>query len=90
MAQLLEARYSERILLRRQYANSQTGRGREARVRSILNAFEVSQPEQLSGCSILLVDDVMTTGATLEGCGLALTRHNPCIDLYIATMAVVP
>ncbi len=90
IAERLGACYTERALLRRQYGNSQTRRDRDARVRQVLNAFEVRNPKGLQGCRVLLVDDVMTTGATLEGCGRAFFRQDLGIVLYIATMAVVP
>ena len=90
IAGYLEARYTERHLLRRRFGHSQTREGREVRALNALEAFYVPSPGQLNGCRVLLVDDVITTGATLEGCSNALYRWNAGIELYIATMAVVP
>lgn len=44
----------------------------EERSRELLRAFRVRRPERIAGRRVLLVDDVLTTGATAEGCCRAL------------------
>jgi ComF family protein len=44
----------------------------EERRRNVAGAFEVSRPGEVAGLRVLLVDDVATTGATLDACALAL------------------
>lgn len=46
--------------------------GREARERNLRRAFEVARPRVVAGRRVLLVDDVMTTGATARVCASAL------------------
>ncbi|MEO8302331.1 MAG: phosphoribosyltransferase family protein, partial [Rhizomicrobium sp.] len=46
----------------------------QARRRNVLRAFKVPDPTKVEGRRILLVDDVLTTGATVESCARALKR----------------
>lgn len=78
--------YRPEWLIRRRDTPSQVGREPEARLRNVQDAFAASCPNDLSAYQIFLVDDVVTTGATLACaaqplmergaslCGLALAR----------------
>jgi predicted amidophosphoribosyltransferase len=46
----------------------------KARRRNVQRAFTVPDPARVAGRSILLVDDVVTTGATAQSCARALKR----------------
>jgi ComF family protein len=50
----------------------QTGLGRAERRKNVKGAFAVPKPERVRGLNVLLVDDVMTTGATADSCARAL------------------
>jgi len=52
----------------------QVGLGEADRRRNVRGAFVVTRPELIRGASVLLVDDVMTTGATVDECARALRR----------------
>lgn len=65
---------------------SQTKKDRYQRVQNNSRAFEVAEPALLSGKHILLVDDVLTTGATIEACAAVLLK-DPSIRVSVATLA---
>lgn len=60
------------VLSRVRATPSQVGLGVSERRRNVRGAFAVRRPDGLRGCSVLLVDDVMTTGATADACARAL------------------
>lgn len=51
---------------------SQTTLGRMGRLANMKGAFACKNPSAVKGKTVLLIDDVATTGATLEGCAVAL------------------
>ena len=62
----------EKALVRVRDTGSQTKLGRQARVTNMFGAFEVKTPVAVQGKTVLLIDDVATTGSTLEACAQAL------------------
>lgn len=63
-----------KALKRTRFTESQTGFTREQRRDNLRGAFAVSDPARVRGRSILLVDDVLTTGATANECSRILLR----------------
>lgn len=71
---MLHLPIEEELLTRRRGKGTQTHRKKEERWRAMKELFEVPDPTQVAGRRILLVDDVLTTGATLVHAGKALAR----------------
>jgi ComF family protein len=72
LAQTEDRQY--RSLLRRHGQAHQVGATRKQRKQQLESAFTVKKRHQLAGRHILLIDDVLTTGATLESAATALKR----------------
>ncbi len=73
-------------LLRITHDKSLTGMKRMQRVETIGASFVVAKPNLVRDKNVLLVDDVLTTGATLESCALAL-EGTPVASIRMVTIA---
>ena len=62
-------------LLQRRNQDDQIGKRRADRIHQMKDSFVVSNSRAICGKSILLVDDVVTTGATLESAAAILRKH---------------
>lgn len=62
-------------LIRRKYTRSQTGLGREERRKNVANAFAITSTKIFMDKNILLIDDVLTTGYTLNECSKVLKKY---------------
>ncbi|UOQ54047.1 ComF family protein [Hymenobacter cellulosivorans] len=73
-------------LRRTEHTDSQTRKNRAQRWQNVATVFEVAEPHTVVGKHVLVVDDVLTTGATLEACAVALLAAG-CRAVSIATIA---
>lgn len=76
----------DRFLLRSVHTATQTHKSKEERWQNVKDIFELRHAEQLENKYVLLIDDVLTTGATLEACALKLSAV-PGITVSCATAA---
>jgi ComF family protein len=74
------------ILARTRDTASQTGLTRHQRRANVRGAFTVLRPERIKGRSVLIVDDVMTTGTTAGECARVLRRAG-AKEVFVATVA---
>lgn len=63
-----------RTLVRARHSVTQTQLSREERRRNVADSFTLRPGAQVSGLKVALIDDVITTGATLEACARVLMR----------------
>jgi ComF family protein len=61
-------------LVRTDHTRPQTGFGKAQRARNVRNAFAVVKRQEIENKNVLLIDDVYTTGATVNECAGALRR----------------
>lgn len=73
-------------IIRQAATNSQTRQDRAARWENMQGVFKVADPGALQDQKLVLVDDVITTGATLEAMGAELMKV-PGIELHILCFA---
>lgn len=78
--------WDESISIRTTTTTTQTKKSKQERWENVKNVFDIRESQNINGQRILLVDDVITTGATLEACGQHLMDHH-CKELSIACMA---
>jgi ComF family protein len=75
LADSMGVKMSVKHLLRDKCTDSQTKKARYTRYENMQQVFSVYNAKELINSHVLLVDDVITTGATLEACGNVLLKH---------------
>ena len=87
IAEALDAEYLDQVLVKISNNKSQTTKGRIARLINSDELFALEHNALIENKHILIVDDLITTGATLEACILILNQAKN-IKISIATMAI--
>lgn len=85
MAAALQIPVLDKAIIRPLHTETQTKKGRVERWRNIEGKFLLQMPESIQNKHVLLVDDVITTGATLESCGAELLKADG-VTLSIITL----
>lgn len=87
LSEVLDIPYSDHILVRKTFTETQTKKGMDERFQNVNSVFKVAKPNLIMQKHLLVVDDVMTTGSTLESCAITLLA---AVDVRIsfATIAI--
>jgi len=87
LAKGLKINYNDTVLYRKKYSKTQSKKNLIGRSENIENIFDVHFTEENQNKHFLIVDDVLTTGATLEACSKALLKI-PGAKISIVCMAM--
>ncbi len=87
IAAILQIPVMYNIVHRIRYTDTQTHKTRMERWQNVEGVFITKQQAEIQNKSVLLVDDVITTGATIEACGNAIIEDVKGVKLNIATLA---
>jgi len=86
LSEILKIPYTENFVKRKVKTQTQTRKTKLSRWQNVSEVFEMRQHEEVRGKRVLLVDDVVTTGATLEACANPLQEAG-CSELSVACIA---
>ncbi len=81
---------SKGVLIRKRVTPPQTGLTLAARRENLRGAFEVIEPERVRERTVVLIDDVMTTGATLSACARPLKRAGAACVIGLTLARATP
>ena len=87
IAQVMQREVNTRALRRHRYTQQQSLQASMDREANVQDAFSLRHPKDLVGRHILLVDDVLTTGATISSCCQALNGVEG-LTVSIATLCI--
>ena len=86
LSESMEIDWKRNVLVRIKMSETQTQKSRLERLENVQDVFKVKKPEILQNKHILIVDDVLTTGATLEACAMKILDI-PNTKVSLATIA---
>jgi ComF family protein len=87
LSEILGVQVAERVLLRSVKTETQTNKTKLKRWTNVNDVFIIMDGAMIKNKHVLLVDDVVTTGATIEACGIVLCE-NGCQQISVASIAV--
>ena len=86
LSQILKTRMNQSILIRKRHTKTQTKLNIQQRIQNVDDAFAIKDKISISGKTILLLDDVITTGSTINSCAKQL-KLNGAKFVYVVSAA---
>ena len=86
LSDILNIRHLPHLIKRKKYTETQTSLSKRERKNNVKNAFRISNKYNIADKNILLIDDVFTTGATVNSIS-NLLKHNGVGKIYVLTIA---
>ncbi|MBW8051681.1 MAG: ComF family protein [Cytophagales bacterium] len=86
LSKMMDVEWSQHIMKREILNPTQTNKKRYQRYENVKGIFKVIAQEKITNKRVLIVDDVVTTGSTLEACAMTVLE-NGCKEVSIATIA---
>lgn len=77
-----------RLVIRKKQMQTQTKKGRYARWLNTIDVFALNKENDFNYKHVLIVDDVLTTGATIEACAQTILTSYPDVKISVLTLAV--
>lgn len=85
LAEGMQVEFNSKILIRKVASSTQTKKSKYQRWENVKDIFGVTETSELEGKHVLLVDDVITTGSTLEAC---IHTLNDISDIRVSVAAL--
>ena len=86
IAKKAKLEYIPNLLIKKENKTPQAGLERKERLKNIQNSFQINKDYNIKDKKILLIDDVITTGATVNECCRMLRKDNPA-KIYVLSLA---
>ncbi len=85
VAEITHLPIEDKVLKRKTFLTSQTHKDKWQRAENVKDAFELADSERIYNKHVLIIDDVVTTGATITECAKALSKAG---DVKISVLAL--